>query len=186
MKVALYARVSKSDKEQNPDNQLLRMREYAQRQEWEFEEFKEFASGADSTRPIFSELLRRCRHRDFDVILTVRLDRMMRSVQNTLTVIEELEQRGIRLMCLDQPIDTATAAGRFQIQMLAAVAEFERETLIERINDGMERAKKLGTRSGRPIGRPKVSDDKLSPEGLRSRLRRSNPPIVSLNTNGVK
>jgi len=186
MKVALYARVSRSDKEQNPENQLIRLRDYANRQGWEFEEFKEFASGADADRPIFSALLERCRHRDFDIVITIRLDRMMRSVQNTLSVIEELEQRGIRLMCLDQPIDTATAAGRFQIQMLAAVAEFERELLIERINDGMERAKKQGTRSGRPIGRPRISEEKLSPEGIRSRLRRSNPPIVSLSTSEAK
>ena len=173
MKAALYARVSTSDKEQNPENQLIRLREYAQRQGWDFEELPgEFASAATLDRPIFEQLLDRCRRREFDAIVIVRLDRMMRNLQTQLQIMEELETRGVRLVCLDQPIDTGSAAGRFQLQMLAAVAEFERGTMVERILDGIARAKRQGTRSGKPIGRPRIPEEGLSPAARRKRLSR--------------
>lgn len=186
MKVALYARVSTKDKDQDPENQLIRLRDYAQRQGWDCEEFPENASGVDMDRPVFSAIMSRCRRREFDVLLIVRLDRMMRSVMGTLETIKELEERGVRVVCLDQPIDTGNAAGRFQLQMLAAVAEFEREVLVERINDGIARARIKGTRSGRPIGRPRFPEDKLSKDALRMRRvrerARTNLPISCLNT----
>lgn len=179
MKAGLYARVSTTDKEQNPENQLMRLREYAQRQGWEYEEFTDFLSGKDANRPGFSALLSRCKRREFDIIAVVRLDRMMRSVQNTLNVMDDLNAWGVRFLCLDQPIDTGTASGRFQLQMLAAVAEFEREQIRERVKDGLARARG----QGKILGRKKKRSGVVS-RATYYRLKKEG--VVDLNTLTIK
>lgn len=151
MKVALYARVSTDDQGQNPETQLLRLRETAKARGWEiFDEYIDFRSGKDANRPDFQRLLSDAKGHKVDIILITKLDRMMRSTANLLTVMQDLERWGVALECLDQPIDTKSAIGKFMITLLGAVAEFERELTRSRVKEGMARAKAEGKHCGRP------------------------------------
>ena len=80
MIVGLYARVSTKDKEQNPENQLIRLREYCKSRNWEYREHVDFASGAKKDRPGLKSIMNDLDH--LDGILVLRLDRFGRSLQN--------------------------------------------------------------------------------------------------------
>lgn len=151
MRVALYARVSTDDQGQNPETQLFRLRQIAQARDYiVFAEFVDFKSGKDANRPEFQRMLSDGKARNFDLILITKLDRMMRSTANLLTVLQDLERWGVGLECLDQPIDTKSPMGKFMITLLGAVAEFERELTRSRVREGMARAKAEGKHCGRP------------------------------------
>lgn len=151
MKVALYARVSKADQSQDPENQLMRLREYATARAWEMygEPYVDYASGADSYRPALDRMLSDARARRFDLILVVKIDRIARSARNLLNIIEDLGSRGVKLECTDQDISTNTPVGRYLITSLGAVAELERDLISERTKAGLLRAVARGKRLGR-------------------------------------
>jgi DNA invertase Pin-like site-specific DNA recombinase len=88
----------------------------------------------------------------FDKVMITKLDRMMRSTKNMLTVLQQLEGWGIGLECSDQDIDTKSPAGRLLLTVLAAIAEFERELCSSRVKDGMARAKAEGKHIGHKPG----------------------------------
>ena len=156
MKAALYARVSTTDKDQDPEVQLIRLRRWVVELNLEiYDEYVDIASGANEKRPALDQMVKHAHQNRFKVILMVRLDRIMRSIRNLLNLHHDLEQYGVGFRCMDQSIETITPAGRLQMQILGAVAEFERELARERIKDGMAKAKEKGTRSGKPIGRPR-------------------------------
>ncbi len=159
MKAALYARVSTVD-QQNPETQLIPLRRFAELKGYEVhKEYTDRASGADPHRPALEEMMAAARAREIDVVLVVRIDRIMRSLINLQLLVQELDGRGVGLICIDQPIDTTTAAGRLLFQLLGSFAEFERELIRERVNAGMARARREGTRSGKEIGRPRREVD---------------------------
>lgn len=152
-KAALYARVSTSEAEgkQNPENQLIRLRAYAEAREYaETVEYIDHASGADPNRPALLEMMSDARGGELGAIFIVKLDRIMRSTIHLLEVANDLERWGVALVCLDQPIETNTASGRMLTTIISAVAEFERELIRERTRDGLERARRQGKRLGRP------------------------------------
>lgn len=121
---------------------------------------EEHASGADRTRPVLAGLLRRGLERG-DTLVVVKLDRLARSLEHLLEVVRTLEARGAFLRVLGDPIDTATPQGRFMLQMLGAVAEFERALIRERVRSGLARARREGRRGGNPALRAR------NPEALR-------------------
>jgi len=151
MRVALYARVSRADKDQDPENQLHKLREYAARHEWEiYAEFHDYVSGAAPVKPALEKVLREGRARHYDAILIVRLDRLARSTKQLLTILEDLDHHGVALICTDQEIDTKSPAGRLLFTVLGAVAELELDLIRERTKDGLARARAQGKRLGRP------------------------------------
>jgi len=85
-----------------------------------------------------------------DVLVVTRLDRLARSMVDLLAIAQEVEARGAVFQCIEQPIDTGSAAGRLQMQMLGAFAEFERSILHERQKAGIAKAKAAGKYKGRP------------------------------------
>ena len=95
--------------------------------------------------------------RSFDAVLVYKLDRFGRSVRNCLDGIEALRAHGVRFLAVSQNIDTdeSNPTSRLMLHILAAVAEFERELIRERVSAGMRNAKSKGTRSGKAIGRPR-------------------------------
>ncbi len=110
---------------------------------------EEHASGADRLRSVLAALLRRGLARG-DTLVVVKLDRLARSLEHLLEVVRTLEARGAFLRVLGDPIDTATPQGRFMLQMLGAVAEFERALIRERVVSGLARAAREGRRGGNP------------------------------------
>lgn len=175
MKVALYARVS-TDK-QTVDNQLIRLREFAQIHKYEITgEYTDVISGASAHRPALDQMLKDAKFKKFDVVLAVKLDRLGRSVINLQNVLKELDSYEVRIKMLDQDIDTTTSSGRLMFTLLGAMAEFERDIITERIHDGIERAQKEGTRSGKPIGRESKQLSEYQIEKAR-KLIEENPNI---------
>jgi len=110
---------------------------------------------SDLVREALEKMMGDARRRKFDAVVIVRLDRITRSITNLLKIIEDLQAWGVGLVCVDQPIETNSATGRLMIYILAALAEFERELIRERVIDGLEKAK----RSGKKLGRPRKKVD---------------------------
>lgn len=160
LRVALYARVSTRDKDQDPELQLAPMRQYAAAREWSITEYVDRASAANMRgRQAWARLLDDVRHRRVDHVLVWKLDRGFRSVLHCLRTLEEFDHHGVGFACLTQSgIDTTSPTGRLMLTILAAVAEFERELIGERVKEGMANAKRKGTRLGRPAAaeRPHV------------------------------
>src|SRR5438094_5756645 len=147
----LYGRVSTTD--QNTDNQLVPLRAFASARGWTVIEFTDVASGARERRPGLDELLKAVRSRKVDVVICAKLDRLARSTHHLVTLAKEFEALGVDLIVLDQAIDTTTPTGRLLFHVLAAIAEFERDLIRERVKAGLARAKAKGVRLGRPTKR---------------------------------
>jgi len=147
-RVAIYARVSTEG--QTPENQLMRLREVAARAGWDVaEEFVETVSGAAKARPEFDRMMREVRRRRIDLIAAVDLTRLGRTTIGLLNLLDELGQLGCDLYVDREALDTTTAAGRMMYAVVAAIAAFERELLIERTKAGMARARARGLQIGR-------------------------------------
>ena len=148
MKSAIYARVSTV--EQNCDNQLLELRKYVEARGWTAEEYVDHGvSGSKDKRPALDALLKDAKRRRFDVLVCWRLDRLGRNLRHLVTMLEELQQLGIAFVSLGEGIDCTTPAGKLQLHILAALAEFERERIRERVMAGLQRARAQGKRLGR-------------------------------------
>jgi putative DNA-invertase from lambdoid prophage Rac len=149
MKVAIYARVSTRD--QHPENQLIQLKEYVKRHNYNYEVFEEKES-TRKTRPVKQDLMNRLRQKEFDGVLVLKLDRWARSLPELALEVQELYSKGISFVSLRDNIDLSSATGKLQFHILSAFAEFERELIRERTIDGLERAKVNGSKLGRPKG----------------------------------
>ncbi len=137
-RAALYARVSTV--EQTPENQLVALRGFASARGWSLTEFVDHGvSGAKEKRPQLDALLADVRRRKFDLIVVTKLDRLARSTRHLVTLAGELEALGVDLVVLDQAIDTTTPSGRLLFHVLAAIAEFERDLIRDRVMAGLRR-----------------------------------------------
>jgi len=158
MKVGIYARVSTSDKEQDPETQLMPLRDYCQVQGWEIvTEYVDHAPANDQVRRTsWRKLLDDAAKRKFTVVLVFKLDRAFRSVKHMHDTLAAWELVGVSFKSIREQFDTSTALGRLLLNLLASLAEFELEMIRERVKAGMDRAR----RQGKKIGRPKVTDRK--------------------------
>jgi DNA invertase Pin-like site-specific DNA recombinase len=97
--------------------------------------------------------------RDGDVFVVTKLDRLARSVHDLLAIVKRIEVRKGSLRVLDGAMDTSTAHGRLQLNLLASIAQFEREMMLERQREGIAKAKNDGKYKGRkPTARDKSAD----------------------------
>jgi len=154
MRVALYARVSTSDKDQNPDTQLLPLREFCQAQGWTVAgEHIDHASATDLRgRTAWRELLDLVSHRKVDLVLCWKLDRCFRSTLHAAETLEKLRGWGVGLRSYTEPwADSTSAAGELMFTIATAFAAFERGLIRERVRAGMDRARKQGKHVGRPL-----------------------------------
>jgi DNA invertase Pin-like site-specific DNA recombinase len=95
--------------------------------------------------------------RDGDTLVVTKLDRLARSVAHLVAIGEQLEAKGVALKVLEQAIDTSTSSGRLMFNMLGAIAQFERELMLERQREGIAKAKAEGKYKGRaPTARAKA------------------------------
>jgi putative DNA-invertase from lambdoid prophage Rac len=107
-------------------------------------------SVAASLRPGFAKLLDRLE--EGDVLIVTKLDRLGRNMIDVRTTVERLTKAGVRIHCLALGgVDLTSAAGKMTMQVLGAVAEFERDLLVERTQSGLARAKSQGKKLGRPL-----------------------------------
>jgi DNA invertase Pin-like site-specific DNA recombinase len=160
LRVALYARVSTRDKDQDPDVQLAPMREYASIRGWNASEYVDRSAAADMRgRTAWGRLVADARQRRVDLVFVWKLDRAFRSTLHCLRTLEAWQARGVGFACLTQDVDTTSPTGQLLLTILAAVAEFERSLVAERVKEGMANARRKGARIGRPsaIERPHVA-----------------------------
>ena len=135
-----YARVS--TREQHPEGQTDALNAAGCEKV-----FTDHASGTLAARPALTEMLGYLR--SGDTVVVTKLDRLGRSVKNLKQVADDLHERGVGLRALSQGIDTTTPGGRLFFHMLAAIAEFEHDLIVERTHDGLAAARARG-RSGGP------------------------------------
>ncbi len=149
MRAAVYARVSTL--EQEPENQLKELRQHCELRGWSIHEYVDKGvSGAKDRRPALDELLRDAKRRRFDVLVCWRLDRLGRNLRHLILLLDELQALKIGFVTLGEGIDTSTPAGKLQLHILSAIAEFERERIRERVVAGLQRARAQGRKLGRP------------------------------------
>ena len=158
-RAAIYIRVSTDG--QTVDNQRLELEQAAKNAGWEIVGIYDDngVSGAKSReqREAFDRLCKDATRRKFDVVMSWSVDRLGRSLQDLVGFLSELHAVGVDLYLHQQGIDTTTPAGKAMFQMMGVFAEFERSMIQERVKAGLARVKKHGTKSGKPIGRPKVT-----------------------------
>ena len=158
-RAAIYIRVSTDG--QTVDNQRLELAQAAKNSGWEIVGVYDDngVSGAKSRedREAFDRLCKDATRRKFDVVMSWSVDRLGRSLQDLVGFLSEIHAVSVDLYLHQQGIDTTTPAGKAMFQMMGVFAEFERSMIQERIKAGLARVKKHGTKSGKPIGRPKVT-----------------------------
>ena len=149
MRAAIYARVSTS--EQDPENQLQELRDYARARGWTVAEYVDRGvSGAKDHRAALDRLVSDAKRRRVDAVVCWRLDRLGRNLRHLVTLLEDLQALGIAFVSLGEGIDCTTPAGKLQLHILAALAEFERARIAERVRAGLARVRASGGRLGRP------------------------------------
>lgn len=156
MNAAIYARVSTVD--QNNAIQVRELKEYVERRGWALTgTYQDQMSGAKASRPGLDQLMADARRRKFDVVVVWKLDRFGRSLVHCVSGIQELASLGVRFIATSQGLDTdeSNPASKLLLHILAAVAQFERELIRERVSAGMRAAKAHGTKTGNAIGRPR-------------------------------
>ena len=133
------------------------------------------AKGRDK-RPAFDQLCTAAARREFGLLMAWSVDRLGRSLQDLVAFLRELHALGVDLFLHQQRLDTTTPRGKAMFQMMGVFAEFERAMIQERVRAGLRRARAEGTRSGKPIGRPKIDADVEA--SIRADLRKKDRPGV--------
>jgi len=150
-RAVLYVRVSTPDQSIEP--QLLDLRQMAAARGYEIvREYSDKLSGTKSRRPGLDALLSDAQRHRFDVVMVWAFDRMARSVRHFLEVLDELNHLGIEFVSFRESIDTSGPLGRAMVVIVGAIAELERNLIVERVKAGMRRAKL----DGRQIGRSRL------------------------------
>src|SRR3984893_18228916 len=157
-RVAIYLRVSTS--KQDTENQLLELSAVADRSGWDIWKVYEDAgiSGAKGRdeRPGLDAMMKAVNAKQFDMVAAGSVDRLGRSLTDLLSILQELQEKGVDLFLHQQGLDTSTTAGKAMFQMLGVFAEFERGIIRERVNAGLARARASGIKLGRRPVKPAV------------------------------
>jgi len=156
-RAALYMRVSTVD--QHPETQLHDLHQMAAQRGYEIvAEFSDRISGVKARRPGLDAMMRDARRGRFDVVLVWASDRIARSVKHFLEILDELNHLSIEFVSFREQIDTGGPLGRAIVVIIGAIAELERNLIIERVRAGMRRARL----EGRPIGRRPLELDHIA------------------------
>src|SRR5258708_2793360 len=149
---AIYARVSTLNGGQDPSMQTRELEEYCQRRGWDvFDCYVDNCfSGKKDSRPQLNRMMQDAHERRFDVVVVWRFDRFARSVSHLLRALESFNALGIQFVSLSEQVDTSTPTGKMVFTVLGAVAELERNLIVERVRAGLRHAKAKGKRLGRP------------------------------------
>lgn len=151
LRLGLYCRVSTSQ-HQSTEDQEHRLTQWAARAGHTVVGVyrDNGVSGARIKRPGLGDLMTAARDHQIDTVVVTRLSRLCRNTKHLLDLVEEFEHLGLALVSIGEHIDTHSPQGRLFVTMLGAVAEFERDLIRERVCDGLEKARRNGTKLGRP------------------------------------
>jgi DNA invertase Pin-like site-specific DNA recombinase len=152
-RIVIYGRVSTAD--QRHDSQIKEVQEYCARRWGESVAptvIKDTSSGAKTSREGLDRMMKLVRRGKVDIVACFKLDRLGRSLPHLAQIIAELDRHGVAIVASSQGIDTNndSPAGRLQMHVLMAVAQFERTLIVERVRAGQAVAKAKGVRFGRP------------------------------------
>jgi DNA invertase Pin-like site-specific DNA recombinase len=165
-RAGVYVRVSTASRtkhgdaltfDQDPAVQEQPLRELVAQRGWTLHRvYSDRASGAKERRPGLDALVADARRGALDVVVVWRFDRFARSVKQLVLALEEFRSLGIDFISHQEALDTSTPMGRAMFTIIAAMAELERSVIRERVIAGMEYSRQHGTKSGKPVGRPKA------------------------------
>jgi DNA invertase Pin-like site-specific DNA recombinase len=135
--------------------QTRELQKYAEARGWTVtgEYLDRGVSGARDSRPELNRMIADAKRRKFDAILVWKLDRFGRSLRHLVNALAELEAVGVAFVSLTDNLDLSTPAGRLMFQVIAAMSEFERELIRERVRAGLRHAVAKGRKLGRPASR---------------------------------
>ena len=184
---AVYIRVS--TKGQRADSQLRELRQYCKQRGWKkVEFFVDKISGEKSSRPELDRLVKELRSGLVERVVSYKLDRLGRSITHLCLLVDEMTRLGIPLICSSQGIDTtgSNPCGKFQLDVLKAVCEFERNLIRDRVNSGLAAARARGVRLGRPTTLHKRAGEVLALKkqgmGLRAISRELGMAVSSVHS----
>jgi DNA invertase Pin-like site-specific DNA recombinase len=184
---AIYVRVSTNG--QKTDSQKKELLAYCRGRRWANPvTYEDKMSGAVTSRPQLERLMQDMRAGKVERLVCFKLDRLGRSLTHLALILDEMNRLQVPLVCIGQGIDTSSdsPAGRLQLNVLMAVAEFERGIIKERVNAGLKAAKARGVRLGRPATlhrrEPAVLKLKRAGLGLREISRRLSMPVSSVHS----
>jgi DNA invertase Pin-like site-specific DNA recombinase len=185
-RVAVYARVS--TKEQTTETQVTQLSAYCQARGWsDVAVFRDDGiSGVRDNRPELDQLRARMMQGEFSAVVVTKMDRLGRSLGMILRFWDDADAAGVRVIVVDQGIDTSTPAGRLQRSMLAALAEFERELILERTRAGIARARALGKKFGAPRRIPETVAREVRSRRDRGESLRMISQRMNLKLGGVR
>ena len=131
---------------------LIELEKYCDRQGWKVIKIyqDDGISGKSTDRPALQAMLKDASKGKFQVLAVWKIDRLARSTVDLLNILMTLKHHGVDFCSTTQAIDTTNSMGRMIMTFLGAIAEFERETIIERVNAGISRARDEGVILGRP------------------------------------
>ena len=171
-RVAIYTRVSTTD--QHPGMQERELVEYVRRRNWTV--FKKYSdkgiSGTVERRPALDALLADCRRRKIDVVVVWKFDRFARSLKQLLNALELFRILGIAFVSCTEAIDTSLPHGEMLVQIIGAIAQWERSLIVERVKAGLQHARSQGKVLGRPPLRRLTREEvvKLRKERVRNKV----------------
>ena len=157
-KVAIYARVSTSNKGQDLNTQLLPLKKYCKDKKRDIVQvYTDIMSWTKESRPSLNSLLDDAKEQKFDTVLVFRFDRISRSTKQLIDLLEKFRKLNISFISLNENIDTTTPTGAMMFTIIAAFAKFERDIISERVKFWIEKARS----NWKQIGRKKidVNDD---------------------------
>jgi len=160
---AIYARVSTG--EQSVEMQLTELIRFCEARGWRIRKyFDAGVSGSKEHRPRLDQLWADARRREIDVVVVYRFDRFARSTRQLVNALHEFDALGIQFVSLHENVDTTTPNGRLVFTIFAAIAEFERELIRQRVKSGLAVVKA----KGKKLGRPRADVDQSQVETLRA------------------
>jgi DNA invertase Pin-like site-specific DNA recombinase len=165
VRAAIYARVSTLNCGQDPTMQTRELEEYCQRRGWQVYDtyVDNGVSGKKDSRPQLNRMMQDAHERRFDVVVVWRFDRFARSVSHLLRALEGFNAQGIQFVSLSEQVDTSTPMGKMVFTVLGAVAELERNLIVERVRAGLRHART----KGKQLGRPKKFIDAIRVKSMR-------------------
>jgi DNA invertase Pin-like site-specific DNA recombinase len=184
---AAYVRVSTKD--QRTDSQLIELKQYCKVRGWKtVEYYVDKISGKVASRPELDRLVKDLRQGGVERVVTYKLDRLGRSITHLCLLVDEMTRLEVPLVCSSQGIDTSgnNPCGKFQLDVLKAVCEFERNLIRDRVNSGLAAARARGVKLGRPKRQhersQEVLDLKAKGLGVRAISRKLGMAVSSVHS----